>query len=91
MTPREFSACVEAYNENKAFETEQTQRAAYTTALLAAKFVWSKGRIPSYNEIFKKQTASEEMTDEQMLHQVEFLNALFGGTDTREEAAQCRQ
>ena len=76
---------MDAYNQRMSFKTEQEQRSIYTTALLTAKFIWSKRRIPSYEEVFTSREKAADMTPEEMLRQVEFLNAMFGGDDTRNE------
>lgn len=54
----------------------------YTSALLIARFVWSK-RIPPYEKVFREK-ASKDMTDSQMMAMAESLNAMFGGADERE-------
>lgn len=87
MTPREFCLQVEAYNERIEEKQEQRRQELYVSALLISQFVgiklFSKRKIPAYDEIFEAKHEMKEMTDEQMLRKVEALNAMFGGADTR--------
>ena len=82
MTPCEFSVFVDAYNKNMESEQEQRMQEIYTSALLISRFVWCKGKPPSYEKVFGNHRKTT-MTDEEMLRKVEFLNAVFGGNDTR--------
>lgn len=76
-------ALVEAHNEKVMFEQEQKRQEIYVSALLISQFVWAKGKRPSYEKVFGRRLERKTMTDEEMLKQVEALNAMFGGIDER--------
>lgn len=82
MTPCELSVFVDAYNKNTEEEQEQRMQEIYTSALLISRFVWCKGKPPSYEKVFGSRRKAP-MTDEEMLRKVESLNAMFGGNDMR--------
>ncbi len=89
MTPREFAVYIEAHNQKIQDKQEQRQREIYASAFLISRFVWAK-KIPAYEKVFGSGQ-KQEMTDKEMLKQVEALNALFGGTDLRKEKCEWQQ
>lgn len=82
MTPREFWVYAQIHNQSMEFEQERRQREIYASALLISNFVWAKGSKPAYEKVFVKNQ-EEEMTDDQMMKEVEKLNAKLGGVDLR--------
>ena len=82
MTPCELETALEAYRIKENTKQEQRRQEIYASALLISRFVLSKN-IPPYERVFGAGER-EEMTDEQMLRMAEALNAMFGGTDSRE-------
>jgi hypothetical protein len=83
MTPYQLSLFVNDYSERKKAEQEEKLQFTYLCALWTSRFVWQKN-VPTFEKL-TKQTEKKQMTDDEMLKQVEFLNQLFGGEIKRVE------
>lgn len=74
MTPYELNLYLSEYTEKQKIEQEEKITLAYLTAY------WQRvQKMPSLKEILGKVKPKEPMTPEQMLKQVQVLNAMFGG------------
>lgn len=84
MTPYQLKLCALDYNERKVAEHEEKITLAYMQAYWTIQWLGKK-KPQSLEKILGKEKTKKEMTDEQMLEQVKKLNAIFGGTTSKEE------
>lgn len=79
LTPYEFTLMVNSYVERKEEESEEKLTIAYLNAMWTIQFLGGKN-VPKLDDYLNKnKKRKREMTDEDMLNQVKFLNNLFGG------------
>lgn len=84
MTPKELHISFNGYLRRKEYEAEEyniklkhQQKIMTIQAYQISRWVWEKKL--DLNKILKDMEPRKQMTDEQMLAQVQLLNNLFGG------------
>lgn len=73
MTPREFFIYEKGHLDKQELEQKRLVHQAY----LISRWVWTKNI--NIEKILESKQEKKEMTDDEMLKQVEILNRLFGG------------
>lgn len=88
MTPREFHIYADGYSQRKDLEIEEykvkfelEQKLLIHQAYLISRWVWTK-KI-DIEKILGEKKEKKVMTDEEMLAQVQALNAMLGGEVVR--------
>lgn len=86
MTPFELNLMAKGYQKRKELEAEEfkakfelEQKALIYQAYLISRWVWAK-RI-NIEKILEPKKEKKQMTDDEMLRQVQILNKLFGGKE----------
>jgi hypothetical protein len=75
MTPYELNLHADIYQEKQKFEEEER-----LTLVWMGEYFQRIEKLPTLNEILGKKEETEEMTADEMLHNIMQLNSALGGT-----------